>query len=144
MYWERQLGYVQSWKWYYCDMYRRHFCIIYILVTAEQMSLHVFLLRLVHTDCGNGNGKNGLYWALWVAIAFAAGLHVNTSIRSNKTNSWWRKYLSFHFRCRSQCEQAFTLTFSETKEKPLLNNICKGNKILCYDINIWNVLIFSC
>ena len=44
-------------------------------------------LRLVHTNCGNGKGKNELYWTLWVEVAFAAGLHVNTSIASNVTHS---------------------------------------------------------
>ena len=63
---------------------------------------------LVHTDCGNDNGKKRLYWTLWVTIAIAAGLHVNTSIISNVTRSWHKKYLGFRCRCRSQCEQAFT------------------------------------
>ena len=33
------------------------------------------VLRLVHTDCGNGNRKNRLYWTLLVVVAFAAGRH---------------------------------------------------------------------
>ena len=32
-------------------------------------------------------GPYGLYWTLWAAIAVAAGLHVNTSMRSNATHS---------------------------------------------------------
>ena len=30
-------------------------------------------LRLLHTDCGKGNRRNGFYWTLWVDIAFASG-----------------------------------------------------------------------
>ena len=69
---------------------------------------HCSRLGLVHTDCGNSNGKNGLYWDLWVVVVFAVGLHMDTSIRSNVTHSLYKKYLGFLRRCRSQCEQAFT------------------------------------
>ena len=73
----------------------------------RDMTICLILLRLVHADCSNGNGNNWLYLILWIAVPIATGLHVNTSIRSNVTHSWYEKDLGFRCRCRSQCEQAF-------------------------------------
>ena len=56
-------------------------------------------------------GPYGMYWTLRDAIAFAAGLHMNTSIRSNVTHSWWKKYLSFRCHCRSQCGQVLRISY---------------------------------
>ena len=82
----------------------------YYFYRTEDLNIK-YVSRLIHTDCGNSDGKNGLYWTPWVAIAFATGLRVNTSIRSNATHSWWKKYLSFHCCCRSHCEQALRFTY---------------------------------
>ena len=57
------------------------------MVLYSARGMPVMPLRFVHTDGGNGNGKNGLYWTLWVAIAFAEVPHVNTFIGSNVTHS---------------------------------------------------------
>ena len=71
---------------------------------------NMLMLRLIHTYCGNGNGKNGLYWTLWVAIAFAAGLHVNTSIGSDATHSWRKNIVVVAVAvAAAQCEQAFNV-----------------------------------
>ena len=109
------------------------------------------ILRLVHTDCGNGNGKNGLHGTLWVAIALVVGLHVNTSIRSNVTHSWWKKYLSFRCRCRSQCEQAITFPkncMTGMKQKDKINLLTESWKNLKFGsiftlvANIWSQCYF--
>ena len=101
---------LKFWKFHQISKIPKPKCISGILCNFDFLNQE----RLVHTDCGNGNGnsnissiKNGLHWTLWKCLHGDLHQRQRQPIGFNTIHS-------FRCRCRSQCERAWTPTHPPT------------------------------